>query len=119
MRESERSRCTFPGCRRFFHSHGLCKGHDQQRRAGRALTELRGRGYRERPPNTVRVSRYFYLSSRAMVSSLTLPLAFSLHMEKAAEEFAQKHFPVPKPVPDDFDELLGPPTLGDVGKPLP
>lgn len=35
--------CTFEGCGRLVKGHGLCNGHNEQRRAGRQLTPLRTR----------------------------------------------------------------------------
>lgn len=32
--------CEFPGCQRKHYAHGLCAGHNKQRREGRKLTEL-------------------------------------------------------------------------------
>jgi hypothetical protein len=40
--------CTFEGCGRKHYAHGLCGGHDQQRRAGRELRPLAARTTRGR-----------------------------------------------------------------------
>ena len=43
--------CTYPGCDRGAAASGLCSGHYQQQRRGRALSPLRGRhGQREASP---------------------------------------------------------------------